>query len=160
MTSLNLTDYPSLVLAISDPLTVKVLATTSESGEPHLAVKSFLRLSQTGGLTFDEIIETSRTNANLVRALWFNQKVAVNLCAPDGKAYLLRGLLDKVLISGRQFQERYELVRRANPKSGLAAVWFIEILEVEETTLERRRVQEEVHHPLLIHLDRLMTSDT
>ncbi|MDR1872413.1 MAG: hypothetical protein LBS60_10945 [Deltaproteobacteria bacterium] len=156
MTDLNLNDYPEIVLALSDPLTVKVLGTIGSAGEPRLAVKSSIRLAQNGVLTYDELIETSRTNANMVRALWFNHKVAVSLIAPNARAWLLSGRPDQVLIAGRKFQERYQLVRQKNPESGLAAVWFIVIEDLEETTLTTRRAKEEAERPLLIHLDRLL----
>ncbi|MDR2442553.1 MAG: hypothetical protein LBE31_03415 [Deltaproteobacteria bacterium] len=158
MTAIDLRQYPFVTAALNDPLTVKVLGLVTPTGEPHLAVKSSLKMSDSGGLKYDEIIETSRTNSLMLRALWFFEKVAVSLITTDGLGWLLKGRPERVVISGQEFRRHYEIARSNNPQHGLGAVWFIEIETVTETTLEKRRQEEEESHPLLIHLDRLLVN--
>ncbi|MDR1656267.1 MAG: hypothetical protein LBT47_01765 [Deltaproteobacteria bacterium] len=156
MTSVDLRTYPDLVAALLEPASVKVLGVVNGDGAPHLAVKNSIRLEHDGNLAFDELIETSRSNAGLVRAMWFNRKVAINVVSPSGQAWLLSGRPIRTVISGGEFRRRYEAVRSQDPHGGLAAIWHIKIDDLSETTLAKRRLDEETAHPLLIHLDRLL----
>jgi hypothetical protein len=140
----------------SDPKVVKILGTIDRDGRPRLSVKSSIRAGEGGLMEVWEMIETSRSNKNLLSALWFGGAAAVLLAPPDGRSFLLRVRPVRTIICGREFQERYEEAKKLDPRSPLSAVWLLAVDEVEETTLSKRRLEEEAAHPLAIHLDRLL----
>ncbi|MDR3134959.1 MAG: hypothetical protein LBU69_02560 [Deltaproteobacteria bacterium] len=147
-----------IIEALNDRRTVKALGTVDSSGAPRLAVKESLRLNGDGLLEYDEIIETSRTNANALRALWFGGTVSVLLLTAEGRSFLINGRPTRTIVSGSAFQERYQALRKTGLDTDLGAIWVIEPLSLEETTLEKRRQEEEAKHPLIRHLDRLVVS--
>jgi hypothetical protein len=106
-------------------------------------------------LEYDEIIETSKTNQNVLRALWFGGTVSALLLTPDQRSYLIICRPSRTHISGRVYRERYQAARASGPDTDLAAVWVLKPLSFLETSLEKRRLEEEARHPLLKHLDRL-----
>jgi hypothetical protein len=148
--------WAATVAALNNPQTVKVLATVDSNGVPHSAFKDSLRLRNDGLLEYNEIIETSHTNRNMVRAIWFGNEVSISLLTPDKKSYLIKGAPKATLISGREYRKRYEAHQNLHPDSDMGAVWLIEPSSIEETTLEKRRLEEDESHPLLRHLDRLI----
>lgn len=64
---------------LSDEETIKVLATTDEKGIPHAVVKQSLHLGEDGNLVYLELLESSRTNKNMVWSIWFDRKVSIVL---------------------------------------------------------------------------------
>ncbi len=141
---------------LNDPETVKALATVDRSGEPHVVFKGSFRVDAAGRLLYLELIESSRTNNNLVHSLWFGRKVALNVARPaDGRSFQIKGLPIHCIISGPEFEQYYRQVRAADPQADLSSVWVIQPEELREETYARRRQVEEAEHPLLLHLDRL-----
>ncbi|MDR1546344.1 MAG: hypothetical protein LBU12_06465 [Deltaproteobacteria bacterium] len=145
----------AIVEALADPAAVKVLAAAGHGGEVQAAFKSSLRLRADGFLEHDELLETSRTQAALVHALRFDQTVLILVLTPEGRAFQIKGRPRRAVVSGAEFRRRYQEVRRLEPLTDLSAVWLIEPLSADETTLAVRRREEEAKHPLLGHLDRL-----
>lgn len=139
----------------ADSETTKILATVDEFGVPHVVVKQSLHLGDDGNLHYLELLESSRSNKNLVGSIWFDRKVAVAVKGRDGKSYQIKGKPVKTHITGPVFQQHYTAIRERLGDVDLAAVWVIEPEEVIEETFVARKAEEEAAHPLFRHLDRL-----
>jgi len=68
------------------------------------------------------MLETSRTNRNLVRSIWYDRRVAIlsrarTALIPD------QGLPVRAHVSGPVFQKHYSEVARPPRRRGPAAVW-------------------------------------
>jgi len=140
---------------LQDKDTLKVLATTGENGIPHVVIKQTLHLGEDGNLVYLELIESSRTNKNLVRAIWFDRKVALALKGKDGESWQITGKPVKAHVTGPIFQKHYVSVRERLGDVDLATVWVIEPEEVTDQSFSARRKEEEALHPTFAHLDRL-----
>jgi hypothetical protein len=146
---------PKVRELLDDKDTVKVLATTDKNGIPHAVVKQTLHVDEGGRLAYLELLESSRTNRNLVSSIWFNRKVSVVLQGKDGLSFEIIGRPVKTLITGPVFQRHYIAVRENLGDVDLAAVWIIEPEEVNNQTFAARKAQEDARHPIFTHLDRL-----
>jgi hypothetical protein len=140
---------------LRDRDTVKVLATVDSGGKPHVTRKDSIRLDAKGNLEYDELIESSQTNKNLVYSIWFHKQAAVNILGTDKSSYQIKGTPLKALIAGRKFEERYKEVKEEQGAE-LSTLWIIEPEELIEETLAVRRTEETERHPLLRHLDTLL----
>jgi hypothetical protein len=140
---------------LADKDTVKILTTIDNKGVPHTVIKQSLHLGEDGNLIHRELLESSQTNKNLVRSIWFNHKVAITLKGTDGRSYQIKGKPIRAIISGPVFQEQYLQVRERLGDVDLAAVWIIEPEEIRNETYFVRKNQEEADHPYFKHLDRL-----
>ncbi|MDR2744923.1 MAG: hypothetical protein LBB66_07010 [Desulfovibrio sp.] len=143
--------------AFRDNGTVKALASADTKGVPHLAFKDSLRLRADGLIEYREYIESSATNRNMTAAIWFGIPVSVALLAPDKRSFLIRGNVVRAIIAGREFRRHYEDIRRRPGDFDLSTVWLIEPEHERENTLAKRKAEEEQAHPLLRHVDRLLT---
>lgn len=136
--------------------TFKVLTTTDEKGTPHAVIKQTIRLAEDGNILYLELLESSRTNKNMVHSIWFKHKVAITLCGKNGVSYQIKGRPVKALISGPIFQENYVDIRNQLGDVELSTVWIIEPEEVINETYSIRKVYEEETRPYFKHLDRLV----
>jgi len=134
---------------------IKVLATVNEHGYPHAASKPYIRVDGEGNLLYLELVESSRTQKNLVRSIWFNRKVAVSVSNSKGHSWQIKGKPLKALITGPLYLQHYREVRQRLGDVDLAAVWVIEPEEVINENIFVRHAEEEKAHPLFRHLDRL-----
>lgn len=140
---------------LADNDTVKVLTTLGADGSPHSVVKQSLQSGADGNLLFLELLESSRTNKNLVRSIWYNRYVAVTLAGRDGRSFQIKGKPLKAHITGPLFLTWYAAVREKLGDVDLAAVWVIEPEEIINETYAVRKGEEEGKHPYFTHLDRL-----
>ncbi|MGM9936921.1 MAG: pyridoxamine 5'-phosphate oxidase family protein [Candidatus Ornithomonoglobus sp.] len=141
---------------LADKDTVKVLASVDTEGNPHVAAKGSITLSEDNTqIIYMELLEASRTNKNLTAAIWFNNKVAINVISKDRRSYLIKGTPVKSLVAGRVYEEYYKKAQERNPENDLAAVYFINIEEVKNESYPVRLKEEQERHPLYVHLDRL-----
>lgn len=140
---------------LTDKETVKVLSTTDEKGAPHVVVKQSLHLGDDGNLIYLELLESSQTNKNMVRSIWFNRKVAIILKGKSGLSYQIKGKPIKAIISGPEFQKHYVNLRERLGDVDLAAIWVIEPEEVINESYLVRKAQEEATRPYFKHLDRI-----
>jgi hypothetical protein len=134
----------------------KVLATVNELGSPHAATKPFIRVDDDGNLLYLELVESSRTQKNLVRSIWFDQKVSISVSDNSGQSWQIKGKPVKTLITGPVFLHYYRDVRQRLGDVDLSAVWVIEPEEVINENILVRYSEEEQAHPLFRHLDRLV----
>lgn len=135
--------------------TVKVLVTLDESGQPHAVVKNSLRFSGDGKLFYLELLESSKSYRNFTRSLWFNQKVTVSAAGENGASYQVKGVPEKILISGPVFEKHYRDIREKPGDVDLAAVCVINPEEVINETFKLRFEEQENRQPVFRHLDRL-----
>jgi len=140
---------------LAEKNTVKILATTDDKGIPHAVVKQSLHLGEDGNLVYLELLESSQTNKNMVRSIWFKRQVAVALKGKDGLSYQIKGKPLKAIISGKVFQEHYSRIREKLGDVDLATVWIIEPEEVINESYPIRKAQEEARHPYFKHLDQI-----
>jgi hypothetical protein len=147
---------PDATALLGDPDTTKILATTDADGAPHAVEKRSLHLGEDGNLHYLELLESSTTNKNMVRSLWFNRTVAITLVHRDGRSWQIKGRPIKAHITGDLFQRHYRALRAADPEADLAAVWVIEPKTAIDQGLVARRAAEAARHPHFIHLDRLV----
>jgi predicted pyridoxine 5'-phosphate oxidase superfamily flavin-nucleotide-binding protein len=136
--------------------TLKVLTTVDEQGVPHTVPKGSLRLGKDGDLILLELVESSRTNRNLIRSLWYDRTVSILLVGSNKDAYQIRGLPVKTYVSGPIYQKEYDAVRERLGDVDLAAVWIIRPHEVLNQSPSIRQKEERELHPLFAHLDRLV----
>lgn len=137
-----------------DPKAFKVLATTDEQGNVHVVAKDSLTLLDDGALAYGEVLESSLTNANMVRGIWFGKRVAVLVCR-HGRCYQIKGRPHRYVTTGPLFQKFYLSAReRLGPDSDLAGVWIIAVDEVRDQSLPTRKEAEERKHPNMRHFDR------
>lgn len=136
--------------------TVKLLVTTDEQGIPHAVVKKSLQLdSDTNRLLYLELLESSQTNKNMVRSIWFNRVITIAVIGTLGESYQIKGRPVKAIVSGHAFRKYYNLVREKKPEADLAAVWVIEPVEIIDERFSVRLQQETAAHPYFQHLDQL-----
>jgi hypothetical protein len=141
--------------AIADKDSIKVIATISRQGVPHVVAKGSLTVTEDGQLTYWELLEGSQTNKNVTYALWFDKTVAINVITKDKKSYQIKGIPRKSLVAGHGYEKAYAAAQDRNPENDLAAVYYIEPTEVIEESYPVRLQEERKKHPLYIHLDKL-----
>ncbi|AYH45570.1 pyridoxamine 5'-phosphate oxidase family protein [Azoarcus sp. DN11] len=140
---------------LNDASTIKVLATIDGEGSPHAVVRNELYAAGDGTLILPELLESSPTNRNLLRSLWFDRNVAVSLLAGDGRSFQIKGKALKTHVSGALFQRHYVEARERQGNVGLAAVWVIEPEEAWSEDFGHLRALQEAERPTLTHLDQL-----
>ncbi len=144
-----------IIEAINNPNSIKVLASTSRTGESHVVVKNTVTVNEAGNIQYYELLEGSQTNKNVTYALWFAKKVAINVITPDKKSYQIKGIPVRSLVAGKEYQKHYVNASELIPDSDLAAVYEIEPTDVREESYHLRVEQEKRDNPLYVHLDRL-----
>lgn len=149
-----------IITLLRDPATVKVLATTGKDGVPHAVFKGSIHVDDEGNLVSLEMIESSKSNANLVHSLWFGREVAVGIRSQDGTSYEIIGKPERCIISGPVFEKYYRDIRSKLGDVDLAAVWLISPTQIKNETFKIRSEQEAAAHPLFLHLDRIAKPDS
>ena len=143
---------PEIITLLDDDKTSKILATVGADGFPHAVEKRSLHYGGDGSIHYLELLETSTTNRNLMRSIWFGGKVAIALNG-EGRSVQIKGRPVKTHITGPLYQRHYERIRASLGNVDLAAVWVIEPDEVIDQNLEARKRREEALHPDFVHLD-------
>ncbi|NTV82304.1 MAG: hypothetical protein HGA14_00065 [Chlorobaculum sp.] len=119
-----------LVELLNDPASGKVVGSTDEDGTPHLVTKGSLTTLDGETIVFAEGFESSQSNRNLIRSIWFNQKVSINVTRGT-TSYQIKGRPYKYLITGRIFRTMIDRARqRRGPEADIAGVWVIAPEEV------------------------------
>jgi hypothetical protein len=140
---------------LEDKNTVKILTSVDGRGIPHATVKNSMVLDGDGNLLYLELIETSVTNSNMVRSIWFGKIVSVLLVSSDGRSVQIKGIPLRCLVTGPLFESHYVKIREELGDVELGAVWLIEPEECRDETFASRFAEESAAHPLILHLDRI-----
>lgn len=141
--------------AIADENSIKVIATIDRHGVPHVVAKGSISVNEDGQIKYFELLESSQTNKNVTYALWFDKIVAINIITKEKKSYQIKGIPRRSLVAGREYEEAYVAAQKRNKDNDLAAVYFIEPVEVIEESYPVRLKEENEKHPLYLHLDRI-----
>lgn len=142
--------------AIYDKDSIKVVATISKEGVPHVTAKGSLTVDEEGRIKFLELLEKSQTQRNLVYSIWFDKKVAINIITADKRSYQIKGVPYKAITTGHVFQEAYiDVQNRLGKDIDLSAIWLIDVEEAYEETFAVKREQLETEFPYELHVDRL-----
>lgn len=152
---MSVTINKELIALLGKADTVKLLVTTDEKGDSHAVVKKSLQLDQENHFVYLELLESSHTNKNMIRSLWFNHSVTLAVVGANGESYQVKGSPVKAIVSGPSFQKHYKAVREKLGDVDLAAVWVIEPQKIVDQSFPVRRQQEEASRPYFKHLDRL-----
>ena len=144
-----------IIALFSSDDSTKVLATVNELGYPHAATKQYIRVDEDGNLLYLELVESSPTQKNLVRSIWFDHKVSISVSDNQGQSWQIKGKPIKTLITGPIFLHHYRDVRERLGDVNLSAVWVIEPEEIINENILVRHEEEQQAHPLFRHLDRL-----
>lgn len=143
---------------INNPLSLKSIATVSREGVPHVAYKGSLHF-EGNEIIFYDYIQSSQINKNLVNAIWFDGKAAINIYYDDGKekkSFLIIGKPVRCVTAGKEFEKLYiSLQDRYGKDMDLSAIWYIEPEYVRDESLFSRKEEEEKKYPYIMHLDRL-----
>jgi predicted pyridoxine 5'-phosphate oxidase superfamily flavin-nucleotide-binding protein len=114
-----------LIELLNDPATSKIVGTTDEDGTPHLVAKGSLTTFDQETIVFAEGFEGTQSNKNLVRSIWFDRKVSVNITR-GLSSYQIKGRPYKYLINGSTFRKMIDRARaRRGPEADIAGVWVI-----------------------------------
>ena len=142
--------------AISNPDSIKVIATISKDGVPHVTPKGSISVDENGRIRFLELLEKSQTQKNLVYSIWFDKFVAINIITPEKRSLLIKGKIYKTINSGKEFQDAYVAVQKAKGTDiDLSAIWLVDVESVSEQTFLARREVLETSNPYELHVDRL-----
>ena len=144
-----------VVLLLNDPETFKALATVDESGIPNVVVDQSIYVAEDGNIHYLELLETSRTNHNLVGSIWFDRTVSIVVKGSEKQSFQIKGKPVEVHITGTLFQKHYVEIRQRLGDVDLTGVWVIEPLEVIDENFWSRKEEEEAKRPIFRHLDRL-----
>lgn len=134
--------------------TLKSIAAVDRFGVPHVVYKGSLHLDSDDNFVFYDILESSKINENLVYAIWFGRKVAIQILTADRKSYEIIGRPEKSVTSGREFEAVYNTLLERNPEGDLNAIWTIVPESVREETFAVRVKESRENYPILGHLDR------
>lgn len=140
---------------IAAPDTLKVLGSVDKNGIPHVVFKGSIHVNEEGNLVYYEILESAKSNQNLVHSIWFNKKVAVNILSGDKQSYEIIGKPLKSITAGKEFENIYIALRESKGDVDLAAIWIIEPESVRNESFAVRIAEDEEKYPILKHLDRL-----
>lgn len=144
-----------IIEILKQPETLKSIATVSREGIPHVAYKGTLRAFE-DTLIYYDLIQSSQTNKNLVHAIWFEKKVAINLLSKDRRSFLIIGTPEKCVTCGKEFEQVYEQIRSGRGDVDLNAIWYIKPESIKEQTFAVRFREEEEKYPVIKHIDRLL----
>lgn len=144
-----------LIQILEDADTLKCIATTDHEGIPHVTFKNSLH-AENDTIVFYDLLQSSQTNKNLVDAIWFHKKAAVNVLSPDHISYHIICHPQRAVTAGRQFEQLYRKLRSKFGDIDLNAIWYLIPDEIHETTYRARKKEEEEKYPILKHIDRLV----
>jgi hypothetical protein len=119
-----------LIELLKDPSTTKVVGTTDADGTPHLVFKGSLTTLDGESIVFAEGFEGTQSNKNLVRSIWFDGKVSINV-TKGLSSFQIKGRPYKYLITGSIFRTLLDRAReKRGPDADIAGVWVIEPGEI------------------------------
>ncbi len=122
-----------LVELFGDPQATKVLGTVDEQGVPHVVAKGSLTVLDDGYIAYAEGSDSSQTNKNMVRSIWFDRPVSITV-VKGRTSYQIKGRPYKCVITGPLFQQFLARIReRLGPDADIQSVW---IVKPEEVRLE------------------------
>ncbi|MDR0563553.1 MAG: pyridoxamine 5'-phosphate oxidase family protein [Azoarcus sp.] len=142
---------------LNEPDAIKILVTLDEQGTPHPTPKGSLHWDGERIVSW-EILESSRTNRNLTRAIWFEKPIAILLLTSKKQAYKIAAKPIRNVVAGKEFTRYYEEAQQRRGRA-IAGVWFFEPTGITDQTPATRIAQEQKAHPYFVHLDQLAAKE-
>jgi len=133
-----------VVKLINDPKKMKTLTTVDKEGNPHtVPVGSMTVLGENIG--FMELLDTCKTQKNMLNCYWFKKDVSVLVIDDWGKGdvYQIKGSPYKVLRQGPIWDKFLDEVWKIIPDADPSGVWLITPKEVVNQNYFLRRKGEE-----------------
>ena len=134
----------NVVKLISDPKKIKTLTTVDKEGNPHtVPIGSMTFLD--GNIAFMELLDTCKTQKNMLNCYWFKKDVSVLVIDDWGKGdvYQIKGSPYKVLRQGPIWDKFLDEVWKIIPDADPSGVWLITPKEVVNQNYFLRRKGEE-----------------
>ena len=140
---------------INNPDSLKVIAANDREGVPHIVYKGSLHV-EGNQLVFYDLLQSSTINKNLINAIWFDGKLAINILSKDRRSFHIIGRPEKSITAGRYFEQVYvDLQEKKGRETDLNAIWFIVPEEIKEVTYTVRQKEQQEQYPILGHLDQI-----
>ncbi len=140
---------------IRNQASIAVIATTDEQGIPHVVRREGFTVLDNGVLAYAEELESSRTNSNLLRALWYDRYIAVTFWDDAGLAFQIKGKPIRFDFTSPLYKQYYaDVQQKYGNDADITGVWLIEPLEIRNENRAVRKREAETVHPYFRHLDR------
>jgi hypothetical protein len=142
---------------LNDADALKVLVTLDENGVPHPTPKGSIHWNGEHIVSW-EILESSHSNRNLTRSIWFDKPVTILLVTADKQAYKIAAKTARNIVAGKEFTRHYEEAEKRHGR-GIAGVWLYDPVEITDQSARTRIAEEQAAHPYFTHLDQLAKKD-
>lgn len=131
-----------------------VLATVDVEGTPHAVSKSTFQVVNDMQIRYLELFEGSRTSKNMTRSLWFNDLVSISV-VNGKKNYQIKGVPFKYIVAGNEYEKMYDSVQESGLNDDLAGIYYINVVDVIDQSVELQNKKQKNLHPLYMHLDKI-----
>jgi hypothetical protein len=134
----------NVVKLINDPKKIKTLTTVDNEGNPHTVPIGSMTVLD-GNIAFMELLDTCKTQKNMLNCYWFNKDVSVVVVGDweKGDAYQIKGSPYKFLRQGPVWDTFLDEIWKIIPEADPAGVWLITPKEVVNQNYFLRRKAEE-----------------
>ncbi len=132
---------PEVKRLLEDPESVKVLTTTDKYGVPHTVFKASITALDDDFLAYVELLETSRSQRNMLQSLWFKKPVAVAIYK-KGLAYQIKGEPYRLVVEGPLRDRFFKEVWKQTPEANPCGVWLIRPKEIIDESYETQQKKE------------------
>lgn len=140
----------AVVELLRSPETTKILTTVDDSGIPHTVFKDSLTALDDGTIAYAEMLESSQSNRNMVKSIWFGRKVNVTVSGKDRRSYQICCRPVRCVTGGSLFKDFLKQVKNTLGAEGdLQAVWVLAPENVRDESLQVRVREEEEKRPFL-----------
>jgi hypothetical protein len=147
-----------LIDIIQDDKSIKMIATVDEEGFPHVVQREDFKVLEDESIVFAEWRESSLTNSNLVRAIWFGGRAALFVSFVSNNknvSYQIKGIPVRFDYVSSLYREFYAAARKKyGGDSDITGLWYIKPIEIRNENPTVHRKEEETIHPYFRHLDR------
>jgi hypothetical protein len=114
---------PKLIELLESPDSVKIIGTLDADGAPCLAVNASITSLNGVTIVLSEQLETSRSNRNLVRSVWYDKPVTI-LALNASSAFEIRAEAYRCLAVGDIYSLMLTRTRAlCGPDADIAAAW-------------------------------------
>jgi hypothetical protein len=145
---------PKLIELLESPDSVKIIGTIDANGAPCLAANGALTSLNGVTLILGERVETSPSNKNLVRSIWYDKPVTI-LVLNASTACEIRAETYRCLAVGDIFDVMLARVRETHgPDADIAVAWELIPKTCRDVSDDTLIAEHRSFHPYDGHLDR------
>ena len=139
-------DIPDNVrLLLEHPNNVKTVTTVDKDGNPYSVPVNSVSVMDDGNIAFMELLDTSRTQKNMLNCYWFKKDVSIVVIADWGKgeAYQIKCRPYKFLTEGPVWDKFLDMIWKVIPEADPSGVWLLTPEEIRNQNYFARRKGEE-----------------